>query len=51
MIGKRAKQGAGFGLELPVDIIFYGDSRVTIWFKKASEKLNNSLNVEVEKCV
>ena len=40
-----------FGLEIPVDSICYGDSRVTIWLKKALEKLDNSLKVKVEKCV
>ena len=40
-----------FGLEIPVDSIFYGDSRVTTWLKKALEKLDNSLKVKVEKCV
>ena len=29
--------------------IFYGDSRVTTWLKKALDKLGNSLNLKVEK--
>ena len=30
---------------------FDADSTLTTWFKKALEKLDNSLNVKVEKCV
>ena len=48
---KRVNQGAGFGLEITVDYIFYVDSRVTTWLKKPLEKLGNSQNVKVEKCV
>ena len=31
--------------------VFYGDSRVTNWLKKALEKSDNSPNVKAEKCV
>ena len=48
MTGKRVKQCAGFGLEIPVD---YRDSTVTTWFKETLETLGNSLNVKVEKGV
>ena len=51
LIGKRVNRGAGFGLEIPVDYNFYGDSRITTWLKKGLEKLDNSLNVNVEECV
>ena len=44
------KRGLRFGLKIP-DYNFYGDSRVTAWLKKALEKLGNSLNLKVEKCV
>ena len=49
--GKRVNQGAGFDLEIAADYIFQGDSRVTTWLKKASEKLNVSLNIKIEKRV
>ena len=39
LIGKRVNRGAGFGLEIPVDYNFYGDSRITTWLKKGLEKL------------
>ena len=48
---KGVKQGAGFGLEIPVYYIFYVGSRVTIWLRKALEKLGTSLNIKVDKCV
>ena len=48
--GKRVKRGLRFGLKI-TDYNFYGDSRVTAWLKKALEKLGNSLNLKVEKCV
>ena len=51
MTRKRVNQGAGFGLQIPVECIFYGETRVTTWLLKALEKLDNSLNVKVEKCV
>ena len=35
-------------LEALVDYIFYVESEIKIWLKKALEKLNNSLNVKVE---
>ena len=38
LIGKRVNRGAGFGLEIPVDYNFYGDSRITTWLKKGLEK-------------
>ena len=41
--GKRVKQVAGFGLEIPVEKFFYGDSRVTTWLKKGLEKLDHTL--------
>ena len=43
--------GAGLGLEAPVDYIFYGDSRKITCLKKTLGKLDNSLNVKVEKWV
>ena len=43
--------GAKFGLEIPRDYIFYGNSTVTICLKKALEKVDNSLNVKGEKVV
>ena len=49
--GKRVNRGVGFVLEIPVDYIFCGDSRVITWFKEALEKLDQSLNVKVEICV
>ena len=42
--GTRLKRGAEFGLEIPLDYIFYEDSRVTTWLKKALEKVYNSIN-------
>ena len=44
-------RGSGFGLEIPVDYIFYGGSRVTIWIKKDLEKLDKSLYVKIENFV
>ena len=38
-------------LEALVDYIFYVESEIKIWFKKALEKLDNSLNVKVENCL
>ena len=49
--GKRVNRGAGFGLEIPVDYIFYGDNRVTAWLKKAIGKLDQCIDVKVGKCV
>ena len=50
--GKRVNRSADFGLEILVDYIFYGGSRVTTWLKKALEKLDgNSLNIKVQTCV
>ena len=31
VIGTRMSRGAYFGLKIPLDYIFYGDSRVTTW--------------------
>ena len=47
--GTRKERGAEFSLEIPLHYIFYGDSRVTTWLKKALEKVDNSLNVKGEK--
>lgn len=44
-------RGAEFGSEIPPDYTFYGGFIVTNWLKKALEKLDNSLNVKVEKRV
>ena len=35
--GKQINRGAAFHLEIPIDYIFHGDSRVTTWHKKALE--------------
>ena len=43
--------GAGFGPGIPLDYVFYREYIVTTWFKTALEKLDNSLNVKVEKYV
>ena len=49
--GTWVNRAAEFGLEIPLDYSFYGDSRVTTWLKKALEKVDNSLNVKGEKVV
>lgn len=51
--GKWENRGAGSGLEMSADNIFYRDSRVTNWnwLQKDFKKLDNSVNGEVEKCI
>ena len=49
--GKRVNRGAGLGLEIPVDFIFYGDSRVIVWLKNSIEKLDLCIDEKVAKCV
>ena len=49
--GARVNRGAEFGLVIPLDYIFYGDSRATNWFNKGLKKVHDSLNVKGEKVV
>ena len=49
--GKRVNRGAGFGLEIPVNYIFYGNSRVIFWLEKTLNKLEKALSAKIEKCV
>ena len=49
--GARVNRGAEFGLVIPLDYIFYGDSSVTNWLNKGFEKVDKSLNVKGEKVV
>ena len=49
--GKQVNRGAEFGLEIPLDYIFYGDSIVASWFKKALEKVDKLLHVKGEKVI
>ena len=48
---KRVNRGAGFGLEIPVNYIFYGNSRVIFWLEKNLNKLEKALSAKIEKCV
>ena len=48
MTWKWVNRVDGFGMKIPVDCIFYRDSRVATWLEKALEKWDNSLKVKVE---
>ena len=40
--GNLVNRDDGFGLKIiPIEYIFYGDSRVTTWLRKSLEKLDN----------
>ena len=48
---KRCNRGAGLGLEVPVDYMFYGDVRVLEWLKKNIEKKDSNITEKVNKCL
>ena len=47
----RVNRSTEFGLEIPLDYIFYEDSGITNSYKKASKTVDNSLDVKGEKVV
>lgn len=49
--GKRVNRGAGMGLEIPVDYYFYGDKRVIDWFKKSIDKLDQTIDKKIGRCL
>ena len=34
VVGKRINRGTGYGLEVPMDLSFYGDDRAIKWAQK-----------------
>ena len=43
--GKRVNRGAGYGLELPCEYLFYGDKFSFEWLKKKKDLIVNSCAV------
>ena len=49
--GKRMNRGGGFGLEVPVDYIFYGKEKAIKWLLSRISSIDKALDEQLKKCL
>ena len=49
--GKRVNRGGGFGLEVPVDYIFFGDKKAIKWLASRISSIDKALDEQLKKCL